>query len=369
MNNRNTELSVGLLGIVGLLAIAGIILQFGKLDGKFKDTYELVVEVSDASGIRKGVPVRLGGIPIGHVSATPNLKPDFSGMQLPLAIFDHVKIPVNSAVTIGTTGLMGDSYVKITLPPRLTGEFVKPDSSLDASEASGLSSIQGDAESLISGMSFTLTEINRTIKNLDRTFEKLDLMTSDENIQTFNETLKNFSESSVKINTASDNLQPLMSSADKSLSDFNTTAENFREFSVRLTPLANIAQSALTEMESTAVEARTTITSFDVDLNSGVAALNSIASTATKAEPGIEQLEGAMHQLQTTLASVDRFSSGLKNSDGLLKELYNNPEFRNDFVNFISKVEKKGFIFYPREREHRRATPPKFSTPQLSSRR
>ncbi|MDF1755790.1 MAG: MlaD family protein [Verrucomicrobiales bacterium] len=394
MKTRSTELSVGILGIVGILAIGGFMLQFGKLDGRLKGTYQLMVEISDANGIRKGVPVRLGGLSVGYVSDTPKLKDDYSALELPLAIFEDIKIPKDSVITIGTTGLMGDSFVKIVLPTEITGEFIEPDSSLPMGDSDGLVALQSNVESLLTGMGVTMTEINRTIKNLDRTFEKIDYLTSADNLQSFNEMMDNLAESSAKINKASEGLDPLMTtvtdslneirktslnlqelstkidpllgSADTSLVEIRKTAVNLREVSTKLDPLTTSAQSTLAEVESAARVARQTIENTDVDLDKGINALDDLASAAKKIDPTIDQFETTLLRFQGTLANADAFTGRLEQGDGLLKELRDNEELRDDFISLLDKIEKKGFVFYPRERD---CPPPtrKFVSPKMSA--
>ncbi|MDF1816010.1 MAG: MlaD family protein [Verrucomicrobiales bacterium] len=369
MKTRNVELSVGILGVVGLLTIGGFILVFGKLGDRFKGTYELVVEISDATGIRQGVPVRLGGIPVGYVSELPKLKEDFSGMELPLSIFDDVKIPKNSIVSIGTTGLMGDSFIKITLPPTLTGEYIDPDSVLPITESGGLATLQSDAVGILSNMGETLTEINRTIRNLDRTFEKIDYLTSSENLQSLSTTMQNLSESTAKINSAADNLEPLMTTAGESFDDIRKTSENLRAASDRVDPVISNADSTLAEIRETANVAKDAFGSANADVDSGIKSLEQIAATLSKADPGLDQLEGALDQLRRTLSHADTFAADLENSEGLLKELRDNPKFKQDFIDLICKLEKKGFVFYPREKTPSKIPERTFDNPKIPGRR
>ena len=104
---QSVEAMVGILVIVGLCAIGFLVLKFGKIGERFQDYYDLTLELNDATGVREGVPVRLGGVLIGHVSDVPRLKTDFSAMEVPLAIRMEVQIPRDSRVTVGSAGLMG----------------------------------------------------------------------------------------------------------------------------------------------------------------------------------------------------------------------------------------------------------------------
>ena len=61
-----TEAYVGLFVLLGLGLLGWLIFHFGDFRGSRSGGYPLIVEVRDATGIRKGVPVRLGGVEIGR---------------------------------------------------------------------------------------------------------------------------------------------------------------------------------------------------------------------------------------------------------------------------------------------------------------
>ena len=117
VRKQSAEALLGVLIVLGVLAIGFLVLKFGRLQSKVQEHYNLTVEMNDATGIRAGVPVRLGGVLIGEVAGLPQLKQDYSALEVPLKIYVQVQIPTNSRVTVGAAGLMGDSYVKIQSAP------------------------------------------------------------------------------------------------------------------------------------------------------------------------------------------------------------------------------------------------------------
>ncbi len=100
---QRTELLVGLFVFFGLLVMGFLILQFGNITERIRDHYSLTIAVEDATGIRPGVPVRLGGADVGFVGETPKLKPDFSGLLIDLRIFKDMKIPLGSSFSVWCT--------------------------------------------------------------------------------------------------------------------------------------------------------------------------------------------------------------------------------------------------------------------------
>ena len=118
-SDKKTEMLVGLFLLVGLLLLGGLILMFGRVREVFKDTYHLHVSFPNASGIKEGSPVFLGGSRVGKVDKKPQLNDTFTGVILDLELFRDVMVPADATFGIGSAGLMGDALVEIK--PTSTG--------------------------------------------------------------------------------------------------------------------------------------------------------------------------------------------------------------------------------------------------------
>src|SRR4029077_20344502 len=90
---KGLEFKVGLFVLLGLLALAALVVQFGRVGEGFKTYYTITVQFPNASGLLKGSDVLLAGAKIGRVSTGPRLNPGSDGVLVPLRIFDYVKIP------------------------------------------------------------------------------------------------------------------------------------------------------------------------------------------------------------------------------------------------------------------------------------
>src|SRR5580765_7090144 len=124
--DRGLELKVGIFVAIGLAILAALVVQFGRLGEGFKSYYGITVHFADASGLLKGSDVLLGGAKIGQVAGPPRLVTSGRGVDVPLRIFDYVKIASGSAVTVGSSGLLGDRFVAITPPLGKTSTYVAP---------------------------------------------------------------------------------------------------------------------------------------------------------------------------------------------------------------------------------------------------
>src|SRR5690349_2272321 len=116
-HERGLEFKVGAFVFVGLAMLGALVVQFGRLGEGFKHYYEITVRFTDASGLLKGSDVLLAGAKIGHVSGGPQLARQGQGVVVPLRIYDYVKVPAESKFSIGSSGLLGDRFVNVTMPP------------------------------------------------------------------------------------------------------------------------------------------------------------------------------------------------------------------------------------------------------------
>ena len=137
-SDKGLELKVGAFVLVGLAVLAVLLVQFGRLGEGFRTYYGLLVKFPDASGLLKGSDVLLAGAKIGHVSGGPRLADSGQGVEVPLRIFGYVQIPAGSRFTVGSSGLLGDRFVAVTAPQRITQEFVPKNSVIEGTRETGI---------------------------------------------------------------------------------------------------------------------------------------------------------------------------------------------------------------------------------------
>src|SRR5437773_10799571 len=106
--------------------LGALVVQFGRLGEGFRTYYPLTVRFSDASGLLKGSDVLLAGARIGKVSGGPRMVREGQGVDVPLKIYDYIKIPEVSKFTVGSSGLLGDRFVIVVLHPGYSMAFFAP---------------------------------------------------------------------------------------------------------------------------------------------------------------------------------------------------------------------------------------------------
>ena len=319
--DKKTELLVGLFLFIGLLLLGTLILQFGSVREVFKTTYEITVPFPDANGVKEGTPVVLGGSKIGKVPRIPKLNDQFNGVIIPLEIYQDKKIPSDSKFTIGTAGLLGDSFIEIRTSGKPTESYIKPGTVLtkeNVGSSGGLGALQ-DSASQIS--------------------KKADLVMDD-----LRSALVDIKEVVMKVNK--DALGP------KTIKDFGDSMEHLNQTMTRVDTQvlgddnANNLKTAISELK----EAATSFKSVAQNLDSQVKRLGPMFD---KLDPAISKADNVMTDLDASLKSIKvvtdnlgAATKGMKAGDGLLKALFSDEKLKTDFKDLISNIKRNGVLFY-----------------------
>lgn len=127
-----TEIATG--GAVLAAAIGFFLYASGSGTGSGGGSYDLQAHFRSAEGIGVGTEVRLGGVPVGSVTAM-NLNPDTFLAETTISVLDTIVLPDDSAIAIASEGLLGGSFVEVIpggSPFNLEegGEFIDTQSSV-----------------------------------------------------------------------------------------------------------------------------------------------------------------------------------------------------------------------------------------------
>lgn len=167
-SEKNLELKVGAFVLAGLAVLAVLVIQFGRVGEGFKTYYGLTVKFPDASGLLKGSDVLLAGAKIGQVSGGPRLVQSGQGVEVPLRIFDYVKIPAESKFTVGSSGLLGDRFVAVTMPPGPPESYIAKNSVIEGTRETGLDDLTREGGFLVSDLRGAVQNVNTTISRLNQ---------------------------------------------------------------------------------------------------------------------------------------------------------------------------------------------------------
>ncbi len=319
-NDRKTELLVGLFMLVGLLLLGGLILQFGSIREIFRDTYTLKVAFPNASGIKEGSPVYLGGAKIGKVIKHPQLNDTFTGVIMDLQIFDDVEIPADAIFAIGSAGLMGDALIEIKPTGKLSKDFIPHDHAavIDGTKTGGLSDLQNTAEQVGKKVDLVLDDVRTALVDVKGAMEKINKgALSDTTITDFKQSMEHLNKTMTRVDEKvlgeenALNLKNAIADLKDAAASFKTSAKNVEESTKKLGPM------------------------FD------------------KLDPVIAKADKAMATADESLISIkkaaDSFSLAARNittGKGLLGALVNDSELKLEFKDLIGNLKRNGVIFY-----------------------
>jgi len=183
-HERGLEFKVGVFVFVGLAMLGALVVQFGRLGEGFKAYYTLTVRFNDASGLLKGTDVLLAGARIGKVADAPRLVREGTGIAVPLKIYDYIKIPEGTKSTVGSSGLLGDRFVNVTMPTGQPKAYLPPNAYVSGARESGIDDITREGTALITDARGTVQKLNNetlsaeNMQNLKASMEHLNQATT-----------------------------------------------------------------------------------------------------------------------------------------------------------------------------------------------
>lgn len=219
-HERGLEFKVGIFVFAGLAMLGALVVQFGRLGEGFKTYYALTVRFNDASGLLKGSDVLLAGARIGKVADGPRLVREGNGVAVPLKIYDYVKIPEGSKFSVGSSGLLGDRFVNVAMPPGTPTKFLPPDTLINGSRESGIDDLTREGGALVGDLRGVVQKIDTTVTRLNEdVISKQTAENLKSSVAHLNEATGNFAEASKKLGGVMDKADSAMDSTRKAADD------------------------------------------------------------------------------------------------------------------------------------------------------
>src|SRR2546423_4551624 len=219
-HERGLELKVGIFVFAGLAMLAALVVQFGRLGEGFKTYYAITVRFSDASGLLKGSDVLLAGARIGKVADGPRLVREGTGVAVPLKIYDYIKIPEGSKFTVGSSGLLGDRFVDVKMPPGTPTKILPANANVNGARETGIEDLTREGGALVGDLRGVVQKIDTTVTRLN---EDVLSKESAENLKSslahLNEATSAYAESAKKLGPVVDKADSAMDSAKKAADD------------------------------------------------------------------------------------------------------------------------------------------------------
>jgi phospholipid/cholesterol/gamma-HCH transport system substrate-binding protein len=229
-HERGLEFKVGAFVFVGLAMLCALVVQFGRLGEGFKTYYPLTVRFTDASGLLKGSDVLLAGAKIGQVADGPRLVGEGHGIIVPLKIYDYVKIPTGSKFSVGSSGLLGDRFVNVVMPPGQPSGFLARNASVSGARETGIDDLTREGGALVGDMRGAVQNINGTFTRLNQeALSPTNMQNLKTSIESLSQTTGALAESSKKLDSVVDKADATMSSTKKAADDLQRAIADARK--------------------------------------------------------------------------------------------------------------------------------------------
>ena len=112
MKKFDLELAVGFFLLLGILSLAYISINLGKLEIVGRNAYIVYAEFEKAGGIKPKAIVEIAGVEVGTVKSV-HITKDYRA-QVSIEIDKNIKLQEDAIASIKTKGLIGEQYVQIS---------------------------------------------------------------------------------------------------------------------------------------------------------------------------------------------------------------------------------------------------------------
>ena len=229
-HERGLEFKVGIFVFVGLAMLAALVVQFGRLGEGFKTYYTITVRFNDAGGLLKGTDVLLAGARIGKVAGGPKLVREGGGVAVPLKIYDYIKIPEGTKFTVGSSGLLGDRFVNVTIPPGPPTAYLLPNAYVNGARETGIDDLTRTGGALVNDLRGTVQKIDTTVDRLNQdTLSPANMENLKASLRHLNQATSALAQSSKKLDGVVEQADSTMASAKKAADDLQNAIADTRK--------------------------------------------------------------------------------------------------------------------------------------------
>lgn len=121
MKRSAVDLSVGVFVLIGILAVAWLSINLGRVNLFGFKGYVITADFPTVGGLKTGSPVEIAGVQIGSVDAIRLIDEQ---ARVVMSIRSDIKLQDDSIASIKTKGLIGEKYILIN--PGGSGRAIAP---------------------------------------------------------------------------------------------------------------------------------------------------------------------------------------------------------------------------------------------------
>lgn len=330
MEDRWLQLRVGLFVVLAAIVLG--LLIFLNSEG-WKSQYALAVKARTAPGVTQNTPIRRNGVLIGRVGEVTT---DDDDVAIILRINSDARVYENEICSIGTDSFLGDAVIEIIpVGAAQRGAPLEPNSAMKivsvkrnpmeiVDVALNLENDIADTLMAIRMAGFSIQDAGDGVRGLTNRVQ--DALGANDG--EFRQLLTNFRETSDKAKLALDNFNRIFEGINDIVGD--------EELKARIRETVSKFPEIFDELRVTIRDTRETINSFREISGSAKTNLENFeAFSASLGKNGpeiLEQVNASVGKIDEVIAGVKAFTQslgGLKNGNGTLGKLLNDPELYN----------------------------------------
>jgi phospholipid/cholesterol/gamma-HCH transport system substrate-binding protein len=143
-------------------------------------------------------------------------------VAVPLRIYDYVKIPKGSKFTVGSSGLLGDRFVSVVMPPGPATDYLPQNAVVDGAPSSGIDDLTHSGSQLIE-------ELRGTVQNINGMFTRLNTEAlSPETMRNLRTSIDHLSETTDLLAQSSKKLDGVVEKADAAMASAKKDADDLQ---------------------------------------------------------------------------------------------------------------------------------------------
>lgn len=166
IKRENTEFKVGLFVLAALAILAYMVLRAGDL--YIRPGYTIHLLFDSVSGIDKGSPIKLAGVPIGEVKKIRVLRDADGKMSIEIDAFLDAEtyIEEDADMRVATMGFLGEKYIEIH-PGTPGAPQIKAEGKLVGKQLTGMDDLFDSGQQLIKKMEYMVEEVRGLTGNAE----------------------------------------------------------------------------------------------------------------------------------------------------------------------------------------------------------
>ncbi|HEV8618280.1 MAG TPA: hypothetical protein VGQ70_02200, partial [Candidatus Udaeobacter sp.] len=135
---------------------------------------------------------------------------------------DHIKVPEGSRFTVGSSGLLGDRFVNVVMPPGQPKAFLAPNTHISGARETGIDDLTREGGALVNDLRGTVQKIDTTVDRLNQ-----DTLSST-NMENLKSSMEHLNEASGALAESSKKLNGVIEQADSTMTSAKEAADNLQ---------------------------------------------------------------------------------------------------------------------------------------------